>query len=87
LANHKSSEKRARQSLKKAARNKSVKNQVKTQEKSLLAALEKKAKSAPELLSAYTSKIMKAARKGVISAKTASRKVSRLSKRTSATAK
>lgn len=81
MANHKSAAKRARQSLKKNARNRSTKNSVRTWEKKLRDAVAKKdAKGAQELLSTFTSKIGKAAAKGVIKTQTAARKVSRLSK-------
>ncbi len=45
-----------------------------------MGALKKKdVKSIPELLSKYTSQIMKAAQKGALSKQTASRKIARLS--------
>ncbi len=81
MANHKSAAKRARQSIKKNARNRSTKNAVRTWEKKLREAVVKKdAKGAQELLSTYVSKIGKAAAKGVVKTQTAARKVSRLSK-------
>ena len=80
MANHKSAAKRARQSLKKNARNRSTKNSVRTWEKKLREAVAKKAANgAPELISTFPSKIGKASAKGVIKKQTAARKVSRLS--------
>jgi len=85
LANHKSSEKRARQTIRRTARNTTVKAAVKTFEKKLIKAIENKsAKEAGTALSEFTSKVMAAVSKGVIKKETASRKVSRLSTRVSA---
>lgn len=80
MATHKSSEKRARQDIKKAARNSRTMSSVRTIEKKLKTAIAAKdAKLAPELLKNFSSRIDKAATKGVVPAKTASRKISRLS--------
>ncbi len=80
MANHKSAAKRARQSLKIRARNLSTKKAVRTVEKGLLSAIsEKKSDDAQKLLRAFASKIDKAAKKGVFHARTASRKIGRLS--------
>ena len=77
MANHKSAAKRARQSLKIRARNLSTKRAVRTVEKQLRDAItDKKGEDAQKLLTAFSSKIGKAARKGVYHAKTASRKIS-----------
>jgi small subunit ribosomal protein S20 len=85
LANHKSAAKRARQSVKRAAVNKNRKSTVRTEEKKLIKALETKEVGAlPALLSAFTSKLAKAAQKGVFTKNTASRKIGRLSARVSA---
>lgn len=81
MANHKSAEKRARQTIKRQARNNATKQGVKTQEKILVKALDSKAKDTPEALKAFVSKIAKAARKGVIKKQTAARKIGRLSAR------
>lgn len=81
MANHKSAEKRARQTIKRQARNNATKQGVKTQEKILVKALDTKAKDAPEALKAFVSKIAKAARKGVIKKKTAARKIGRMTAR------
>ena len=83
MANHKSAEKRARQSPKRNARNNSRRSTVKTLEKALEKGLEAKAKEIPEMLRAYTSAMMKAAGKGIFKKETASRKIGRLSARVS----
>lgn len=80
LAQHKSAAKRARQAVRKNKVNTNRKSKVRTGEKTLMSALKKKdAKAIPELLSYYTSQMMKAAQKGVFSKTTASRKIARLS--------
>ncbi len=80
MAQHKSAAKRARQAVRKNKVNTERKSKVRTGEKSLMAALKKKdVKAIPELLSYYTSQMMKAAQKGVFSKTTASRKIARLS--------
>lgn len=86
MANHKSAEKRARQSVKRNKRNTTVLSSVRTFEKKLrtaIAAGDKK--GAEEALRAYMSKAQKAATKGVMHAKTAARKLSRLSKQAAKT--
>ncbi|NQZ00539.1 MAG: 30S ribosomal protein S20 [Bdellovibrionales bacterium] len=81
MANHKSAKKRARQTIRKAARNSQSRKAVRTFEKKLRVALdEKNADLAKTLMVAYESKLGKAAQKGLYHAKTASRKVSRLAK-------
>jgi len=85
LATHKSSEKRARQSIKRSARNASTLKSVKTAQKkveTLLTAKDKKAAAA--LLSSFASTMGKAAQKGAIHKKAAARKISRVSKQISA---
>lgn len=85
MANHKSAAKRARQTVRKTAVNNARKSTVKTAEKSLMKAIQTKDISAlPELLKKFTSQVMKAAKSGIIKKETASRKVSRLSARISA---
>lgn len=80
MATHKSAEKRARQTVKKTAVNKSRKNGVKTFEKSLAKAIETKdIKALPGLLKAYASQVTKAASKRVVSKNHASRKIGRFS--------
>lgn len=82
MAQHKSAEKRARQSVKRAARNASVKGAVKTAEKKLRVALAAgDSKTAKDLLKKVTSQMSKAKVKGAIHAKTAARKISRLATR------
>jgi len=79
VANHPSAEKRNRQRIKRTLRNRSVKSAVRTHVKNVrdaIAAKDKKA-AAAALLQA-TKEIDKAASKGVLPKKTASRKVSRL---------
>jgi small subunit ribosomal protein S20 len=80
LANHKSAKKRAKQSQVRRLRNKSVKTAVKSLEKKVRAAKEAGDDNKKELLILSQSAIQKAAKKGVIHKKTASRKISRLSK-------
>lgn len=80
LANHKSAAKRARQSLRKTAINTARKRSVRTEEKKLRDALSAKdKKSAETLLSAFMSKIDRAAKNGLIKSQTAARKIGRLS--------
>lgn len=81
LANHKSAEKRARQSLRRAARNNQTKSKVKTVERRVLEAIQAKSKDIETALREYTSQIMKAVAKGAMKKETASRKVGRISKR------
>lgn len=81
MANHKSAEKRARQSVKRNARNSNVKAALKTFEKNLTKAIEAKSKDLPTLLSAYVKKAMQAAAKGTLRKDTISRKIGRLSAR------
>lgn len=84
MANHKSAEKRARQSVKRRARNNSVKAAVKSKEKSLVKALTAKTKDVETQLRDFVAQISKAVSKGAVNKKTASRRISRLSKRSSA---
>lgn len=85
MANHKSAEKRARQTLRRTTRNSQWKSKVKTVERRVVAALEGKSADAKTALRDFTSQIMKAVTKGIIKKETASRKVARLSKRVNAT--
>lgn len=80
MATHKSAAKRARQSVRKNTINSKTVSAVKTFEKKLREAIgNKKVDEAKKLLSVYSSKVMKAANKGVFHFRTASRKISRLS--------
>lgn len=82
MANHKSAEKRARQSIRRNKRNSMTIASVRTWEKKVRAAIAGGDKQGAEtLLSTYMSKIAKAATKGIIHSRTASRKVSRISER------
>ena len=81
LANHKSAAKRARQSIVKNERNATTKKTIRTVEKKLREAItNKKTDEAKTLLHTFTSKIGKAAQKGILHRNNASRKISRLSK-------
>lgn len=81
LATHKSAEKRARQSLRRAQFNKSRNSSVKTWEKKLRSAIQSKdTKVAQELLKTFATQIDRAAKKNIVHFKAASRKISRLSK-------
>ena len=85
MATHRSAEKRHRQSERRRARNVSTKSQVKTRIKSLIATVEAKdAQDAGEKLLTATKAIDKAASKGIIHKKTASRKISRLTRKVNA---
>ena len=81
MAVHKSALKRARQNEKRRLRNKSTRTRVKNIVKSVRLSVSEKSKEAvlSELITAQ-SIIDNAAKKGVIHKKTASRKISRLSK-------
>jgi small subunit ribosomal protein S20 len=79
VANHPSAEKRNRQRIKRTLRNRSVTSAVRTHVKHVLAAIAAKdPKAAKEALRQATVAIDKAATKGVLAAKTASRHISRL---------
>ncbi len=79
MANHKSAKKRARQSLKRQARNRSERSRTRSSVKAFRVALESGDKEgATEKLREAERRLRKAATKGVIPAKRASRSVSRL---------
>jgi len=78
LANHKSSEKRARQDIKRTARNQQILSSVKTWEKKLLKAAQEKSANVSTLLSNYTAQIMRAVARGALKKQTASRKLGRV---------
>jgi len=85
LASHKSAEKRSRQTGKKTLRNVMIKSRTKARIKSVLAALETKDKDAVQAaLAEAVPAIAKAGAKGVFPKKTASRKISRLTRRVNA---
>ncbi len=79
MANHKSAKKRAKQSQVRRLRNKSTKTTLKTLEKKLREA-KASGESAEDLMRQTQSAIHKAAKKGILHKKTASRKISRLTK-------
>ena len=81
MANHKSALKRHRQSLKQAARNRTVRTRVKNVIKAVrVAVLANDSEKASAALAIATSVLDKAAGKGVVHWKNAARKVSRLTK-------
>ena len=85
MATHKSAEKRSRQNEKRRLRNASVKSGIKTQVKSVLTAVEAKDRKASQTaLAAAFPAIAKAAAKGVFHKKTASRKISKLTRKVNA---
>lgn len=88
MANHKSAIKRHRQSLERRARNRVMKTRVKNAVKSVQVAIEQN--TDPEALratlKAASSMLSRAGVKGTIHKKTASRKISRLTKRVNALA-
>lgn len=81
MANTKSAQKRARQTKRKTTRNKSVLTSMRSAIKSArTSATGKAAQSGVDTLKDAVSKVMKAASKGIIHKKTASRYVSRLTR-------
>lgn len=82
MANHKSAEKRARQTVRKNTVNTTRKGRVKTIEKKLLAALGlKDSTTAKELYKTFVSFIDRAAKTNIVSKNHANRKKSRLASR------
>lgn len=82
MATHKSAEKRARQNKKRQLRNASVKSSVKTRLKAVLGVVEDKKKDdSRKALAEAIVVIDKAASKGVLHKNTASRKISRLTRK------
>ncbi|MGV8058723.1 MAG: 30S ribosomal protein S20 [Smithellaceae bacterium] len=85
MATHKSAVKRDRQSEKRRERNVADKSAIKTKIKSVLSAVETKDKEASaKALKAAIPALSKAAVKGVLHKKNASRKISRLTKKINA---
>lgn len=80
MANTKSAEKRHRQSLKRRARNVTVRTEVKTAVKSAREVLATKGGNPTDALKAASKALNKAASKGVLHKRTASRRISRLAK-------
>ena len=86
MANHQSAVKRARQNIKRKARNKHYKLSVKKQLKSFLVTLEGKVKEkVGEEFKNLTKAVYKCASKGIIPQERASRIVGRFAKRVNAT--
>ena len=82
MANHKSALKRNRQNVVRRARNRANKTKIKTAVKAVNEAIEENSLDAAKAaLQTAIPVIMRAASKGTIPKKTASRKVSRLTKR------
>ncbi|MCB0392135.1 MAG: 30S ribosomal protein S20 [Bdellovibrionales bacterium] len=82
MANHKSAAKRARQTLRKNTRNHTTKKAIRTVEKKLKTAIENKSKEdSQKILLEFTSRIDRAAEKGILHKNNASRRVSRLAKK------
>ena len=85
MATHRSAEKRSRQNEKRRLRNSAIKSRVKTAIKSVLKAVEgKDGEGSKTALSHVIPLIDKATAKGVLHKKTASRKISRLSRKVNA---
>lgn len=85
MANHKSAMKRTRQSVGRNLRNRNNKSRMKTAVKAILSAIEEQSvEKAQEALRAAIPVIDRVAVKGSMHKKTASRRVSRLTKRVNA---
>jgi small subunit ribosomal protein S20 len=80
MANHKSAEKRNRQSIKRQQRNRGVRTAVKTAAAKALGAIRKDAKGSTSAISEAASALAKAAHRGAIPKGRAARKTSRLQK-------
>ena len=84
MANHKSAAKRARQTIIRNARMSGIRSAVATAEKKLRLAIEgKKKEDAVALFKVYSSRIDKAAQKGIVHVNRASRKIGRLARQIS----
>jgi small subunit ribosomal protein S20 len=85
LATHKSAEKRDRQAKARRARNIAAKSAIKTKVKAVIAAVDSKNRENSEkALKATVPAVAKAASKGLIHKKNASRKISRLTRKVNA---
>jgi small subunit ribosomal protein S20 len=81
MANHKSSEKRARQDIKRNARNRAIMSEMKTAMTKVKEAIEKKdVKVIDELMREAQSVIAKTRRKGAIHVNNMARRIGRLTK-------
>ena len=78
MANHKSAAKRARQTAKRTERNRGIKSKVKTAIRAFREALAQNDEAAGSKLQAAARELRRAASKGVIAKRNASRRVSRL---------
>ena len=88
MASHKSAEKRSRQTEKKTLRNSMIKSSTRSHVKSVLSAVDAKDKAgAKDALAEAVPAIAKAGAKGVFHKNTASRKISRLTKKVNAALK
>ena len=81
MATHVSARKRARQAEKRRIRNRHIRSGVKGIVKAVHAALEARSADAPSLARSAESVIRKAASKGVLTRKQASRRIARLARR------
>ncbi len=79
MANHPSAEKRNRQRVKRTAQNRTIKSAVRTEVKKATAALTE-GKDAATAVKSAQAKLAKAAAKGAVHEKAASRKIGRLAK-------
>ncbi|MHB1712398.1 MAG: 30S ribosomal protein S20 [Acidimicrobiales bacterium] len=86
MANIRSQIKRNRQTVKRQARNKAVRSELRTRTKTAHAAIDGGAENAPEALRLAIKRIDKAAAKGVIHKNQAANRKSRLMKRVAAQA-
>lgn len=85
MANHKSAAKRARQSLKRAARRSAYKSSVRTLEKKVRKSISAKdTKAAAEALKEFMSKVDKSSKTNIFHPRAAARKIARLSSAVSA---
>ncbi|MBM4378879.1 MAG: 30S ribosomal protein S20 [Deltaproteobacteria bacterium] len=87
MANTKSAEKRNRQAQKRRARNQAVKTQVRGSIKEVRDAIAKEPAKAAEIVRAAERSIAKAATKGVLHKRNASRRIARLHKAVAAATK
>jgi|OpeIllAssembly_1097287.scaffolds.fasta_scaffold65681_2 small subunit ribosomal protein S20 len=87
MANTKQAKKRAAQSLRKRARNRSVATQVRHVVRDIRKAATEKAEAAQEMLASVVSELDRAVRKGVVHRNTAARLKSRVTKTASKAAK
>ncbi|HWM87128.1 MAG TPA: 30S ribosomal protein S20 [Kofleriaceae bacterium] len=86
MANHKSAEKRNRQRPKRQLRNRTALGSMRTALKKARAALDTKSAEATALIKQAVQQIDKAVTKGVVHRRTASRLISRLSRRSNTAA-